>query len=621
MTGNYTIGYPKQLARAPIPADRGLASAPLVGTVDPPVIPTRPMNIYTITILISVVIYIIVGNVVGRKIKNLEEYFVAGRNAPTLLIVGTLVASFLSTNTFMGQAGFNYGFNSGLIVIPALLLIGYIYGAIFFGRYLRRSRKLTVVEYLSERFDSRRVQLVASITVIVGVGFYLIAVTQGVALILSNLTPLSYTQALVLAWISYTSFTLYSGSKGVILTDTMMFLLFSGITFIAMISLFNMHGGWLQAMEGLVKIEGKEGLMSWSGLAGPGQRWETPADYITWQVITMLAWSFVTAISPWQSSRYLMAKTEHVVLRSACIAAISIGIIQTMVFCAASIVNLSNPAIEPRDEVLIWAALNLLSPIVGALLLAGLVAAALSSASTFLSLIGFNLSNDVFRNDRGEDKAKLNFSRRCMLISGVVILVISLSIEQNIFWLSYFAGTMFASAWGVVALMSVWSSRITAAAAFWGIVAGFLGNVVPKILVLSDIISLPAYFDPIVLGTAASLITVILVSRRTTVTDREREFRLSLLATPAEEIDASATQRTLWFGYAVGLFGVATTIIMIIYYVMPYQRATAPAGADVAIDWFTGEAIAAYAWAVIFVPMSYLMVQTIRRGYLPPSAS
>lgn len=579
------------------------------------------MTIYTITILVSVVIYIIVGNVVGRKIKNLEEYFVAGRNAPTLLIVGTLVASFLSTNTFMGQAGFIYGFNGGMIVIPPLLLLGYLYGAIYFGRYLRRSRKLTVVEYFRHRFDSRRVQMVAGITVIIGVSFYLIAVTQGVALILDNLTPLTYTQALVLAWICYTSFTLYSGSKGVILTDTMMFLLFSGITVVAMFSLFNLHGGWLQSVENLVKIEGKETLLSFSGLAGPGQRWETPTDYIIWQTITMLAWSFVTAVSPWQSSRYLMAKTEHVVMRSACISAISIGVVQTMVFCAATVVNLSDPAIEPRDEVLIFAALNLLTPMVGALLLAGLVAAALSSASTFLSLIGFNISNDVVQNQQPDNRSRLRFSRTCMLVSSLVILVVSLTLEQNIFWLTYFAGTMFASAWGPVAIMSVWSKRITASAAFWGIIAGFFGNVIPKILVLSDVITLPAYFDPIVLGAVISLVTVIVISRRTTVTEKEREFRLSLLSTPAEEIDSRASKGTLWFGYLVGILGVGTTILMMVYYVFPYQRAIAPEGTDPALNWFSGEAIAAYAWTIVFVPMSYLMVRTIKNSYVPCSDS
>ena len=59
------------------------------------------MDIYTSSILISIVIYALVGNYAGRKVKHLEDYFVVGRQAPTLLIVGTLVASVLSTNAFL----------------------------------------------------------------------------------------------------------------------------------------------------------------------------------------------------------------------------------------------------------------------------------------------------------------------------------------------------------------------------------------------------------------------------------------------------------------------------------------------------------------------------------------
>jgi len=379
------------------------------------------MNIYTITILLSVIAYVIVGNYVGRKVKGLEDYFVVGRQAPVLLIVGTLVASFLSTNTFMGQAGFNYDKNAAILLAPAILLCGYIYGALFFGRYLRRSRALTVAEYFAKRFNSRRVQIVAGVTVIVGIGFYLIAVSQGVALVISNLTPLSYTVALIIAWLSYTSFTLYAGSRGVVITDTMMFMLFSVVTFLAMISILNVHGGWFASMESLVHLEGKEDLMAWHGTTGPNMQFETPTDFLIWFLIIMVAWSFVTAVSPWQSSRYLMAKDEQVVLRSACVAAISIGVIQGMVYAAAPVVNLSNAAIEPRDEVLVWAALNLMSPLVGALLLAGLVAAALSSASTFLSLIGFNLSHDLLHEKGTDNRSKLKFSRQMMLVAGILI--------------------------------------------------------------------------------------------------------------------------------------------------------------------------------------------------------
>ncbi|MCZ6671910.1 MAG: sodium:solute symporter family protein [Verrucomicrobia bacterium] len=574
------------------------------------------MNIYTITILISIIAYVAVGNYVGRKVKGLEDYFVVGRQAPSMLIVGTLVASFLSTNTFMGDAGFNYDFNAGRILLPTLFLIGYIYGAIYFGRFLRRSRAITVAEYFAQRFDSRRVQLMAGITIIVGIGFYLIAVTQGVALILSILTPLSYTQAIFVAWISYTSFTLYSGSRGVVITDTMMFLLFTVVSFLAMISIFETHGGWLAAMEGLVHLEQKPNLMAWHGMSGPGQRWETPADYLIWTIIISVGWSFVTAISPWQSSRYLMAKNEQVVLRSAAVAAISIAVIQTVVFAAAATVNLSNTAIEPKEQVLVWAALNILSPLVGALVLAGLVAAGLSSASTFLSLVGFNLSNDIFQLKSTEDKAKLKFSRQMMLLVSVIALVVCLSIEQNIFWITYFAGTLFASAWGPVALMSVWSDRITASATFWGILSGFLGNTVPKLLSTMGLIELPVYLDPILVGGVISLVVVLVVSSNTNVTENERRYRLSLLEVPAEELNAAEAKKTLWYAYALAAFGLAMTVIMLIFYVAPYQKALHVEGTGFSFDWLSGEAWAAYFWAITFVPLALLMHRCLRRDYI-----
>ena len=66
------------------------------------------MNIYAIGLLISILVYLVVGNYAGRRVKHLEDYFVAGRKAPTLLIVGTLVASLMSTNAFMGETGLAY---------------------------------------------------------------------------------------------------------------------------------------------------------------------------------------------------------------------------------------------------------------------------------------------------------------------------------------------------------------------------------------------------------------------------------------------------------------------------------------------------------------------------------
>jgi sodium/pantothenate symporter len=55
------------------------------------------MDIFTLTIVISLVLFVVIGNYAGKNVKNLDDYFVAGRRAPTILIVGTLVASVMSS--------------------------------------------------------------------------------------------------------------------------------------------------------------------------------------------------------------------------------------------------------------------------------------------------------------------------------------------------------------------------------------------------------------------------------------------------------------------------------------------------------------------------------------------
>ena len=177
------------------------------------------MDIYSGAILISLIIYIAVGNYAGRRVKKLDDYFVAGRRAPTLLIVGTLVASVLSTNIFLGETGFVYEGQAGPYLLwPPIAAMGYIFGALLFGRYLRRSCAITVADYFGQRFNSQRVQTAAGVTIIFGLGGYLLAVTQGAAFLLTHITDFTFTQGLLISWVSYTAFTMYSGTRGVILT-------------------------------------------------------------------------------------------------------------------------------------------------------------------------------------------------------------------------------------------------------------------------------------------------------------------------------------------------------------------------------------------------------------------
>lgn len=539
------------------------------------------MSSFLAGMIISILVYLAVGWYAGRKVKHLDDYYVAGRNAPTLLIVGTLVASFLSTNAFMGEVGMSYRGHAPLIVImTGVNCLGYIVGALYFGRYLRRSRALTVPEFFGQRFRSRRLQAFAGLTIVIGLTGYLLAVTWGVALVMTEVTGISATAAIFVAWFGYTGFTLYSGSRGVILTDTIMFLLFTSVAMLALFYIVQAGGGWFASLEQLAIYGDKPGIISWHGVVGPESNWQTPADGLIWALILGVAWGVVVAVSPWQSSRYLMARSEHVVVRSACGASIAMFLLYLATSFGAAAVNLSKPDIDPPESTLIWVAMNLMPTIAGAVLVSGILAAGLSSASTFLSLVGFSASNDIFRHS-DDPRKQLRSTRFTMVAIGLIVIVLALAVPRNIFWITYFAGPVFASSWGIVAFMSVWSKRITEAGAFWGMVTGFLGNIATNLLSLLGGVELPVYLDPILTGAVISFLTVITVSGTGAVSIEEHEFRERLHKTPERELDPREVARTLVWPKAMLAVGVLVMAVLVIFYARPYQDAIAARGPGV----------------------------------------
>lgn len=50
------------------------------------------MNVYFMGMCISMVIFVLIGVFVSRGVKDANDYYVAGRRAPVLLITGSLIA-------------------------------------------------------------------------------------------------------------------------------------------------------------------------------------------------------------------------------------------------------------------------------------------------------------------------------------------------------------------------------------------------------------------------------------------------------------------------------------------------------------------------------------------------
>ncbi|MFM9369951.1 sodium:solute symporter [Streptomyces sp. Da 82-17] len=528
-------------------------------------------------VLGSFVLYLVIGVVVGRRVKDRSDYYVAGRNAPTLLVAGTLVASFLSTVSFMGEVGFAYdGFPVVMLIVTVLNICGYVVGVLGFGRYLRRSEALTVPEYFGRRFDSRAVQSAAGVMVVLGIGLYLVAVTQGLALVLAQLLGWETWTAVVVVWLAYTAFTFLSGSKGILVNDTIMFFVFMVAGVVGMSWVVVRAGGPAAALDKLQALPGKPDGLSWHGVTGEAASLGSPGQVLVWAIATGLAWMAVVAVSPWQSSRYLMARDEHVSLRSAFIAMGTVGVLYVFLMFGAYTINLFNPDIEPSEVAFIWAAQHVLPPVLGVVVVTGIVAAGLSSASAFLALIGFSAAYDVRprrpdgADDGGESEERaLRRSRQVMLATALVVLLITLVTPPAVLEIGYFAATLFAAAWGPLAFWSVRSAELSARGALAGMIAGFLGVTAASLLTDVAGVRLPVWADPVFLGVLLSVAATWLADRGAHPTPEARAFRARLLTTPATDRDPrklAATRRTATTTTAAFA---AAGLALLVYYGIP----------------------------------------------------
>lgn len=525
------------------------------------------MNIYAVGVVLSIISYIVVGNYAGKKVKNIDDYYVSGRNAPTLLIAGTLFASMLSTNGFMGDTGWTYtGYITAMIMINALCAAGYIFGPMYFGRYIRRMKVLTMPQFFGDRFDSVRVRRIAGITTIISMTAYLLAVLQGTTLLMQELTGYSFLTTLLISWVCFTSFTFYSGSRGVVLTDTLMFLVFIGATILAAPAIFQAAGGINNLVPNLLaNPDAPKDLLKFHGNLGEG----SVMDAMGYMITIGLVWLITVAVSPWQASRNLMAKSEHVTFRSGVIAAICTTLFLTLLYLMAiSLLNV-NPNIEPTEKVMIWAAFNVMPNLIGVLVLTGIMAAGLSSASTFLSVLGFSATNDIWKFKFKSESNKLWTSRYIMLGISLLALVLAYYNPPAIRVISWFASTIIAASWGPVALAAVWSNKITERGAFYGMLFGFLGQIGAESLVRFADVSLTGMFHPFFIGVYLNFLAIYLGSRGQVRTAKEISYQKQMHQMPASELVAADYKRDKLYAKILMASGILVSVLMISFWVLP----------------------------------------------------
>src|SRR5690625_3934066 len=133
------------------------------------------------------ILYVVIGLIVTRFVRDQDDFYVMGERGSTLLIVGTLSATSVSSVTLMGIAGQAYA--EGPLVLTTLgsfgAWLGTMISVLYVGRKMKAMRLQTVPEFFEKRFNSAPVSIVVTIIMIIGLLGYGIVDFIGAGLILS----------------------------------------------------------------------------------------------------------------------------------------------------------------------------------------------------------------------------------------------------------------------------------------------------------------------------------------------------------------------------------------------------------------------------------------------------
>ncbi len=127
---------------------------------------------------------------------------------------------------------------------------------------------------------------------------------------------------------------------------------------------------------------------------------------------------------------------------------------------------------------------------------------------------------------------------------------------------------------------------------------------------------MPEYY-PAVIGTVVSIVVIAVVSARGKVSREEKTYRMRLHRTPASEIDRVKTIKTLFAPLGLIVYGCVMPVLLLQYYVIPYQIGTGEILPDGSLNWNTPEALISLSALFLHVPLALLAMKVIWGRYSP----
>ncbi|MDX6152555.1 sodium:solute symporter family protein [Marinococcus sp. PL1-022] len=470
-----------------------------------------------VTIFVLVLLlYVVVGALISRRVKNSDDFYTMGGRGSTVLIVGTLAATYLSAATLLGIAGQSYA--EGPLVIAALgsfgAWIGTLLAVVYVGRKMKALKCKTMPDFFDKRFNSKWVSVIAIIIMIVGLIGYGVIQFIGAGLVLSEITGINFQVLIMLFTVALIAFTAFGGMYGVVVTDTLMFFTMLAISVIIAPLIIGQAG--FEQMRGLA-----ETLPNYWTIGGTEER------SIGWSISQFLVWILFFTCMPALVSRVFPAKNDFVILKAAIIGVFFAPFMQLTVFIAAGGMQVLEPNITPTDNAMIVGFMEYTPPAIAGIGLAALMASIMSTASTLFVLVGFALSRDLYERlfeKKLNEKQSLNAARIGQLIVAVVICAIAIAQPSAIYWISIYAGSIFAVGWLPTIVASFEWKKMNSKAASISMVSGTASFIVFGELIRAGVMTLPTGIDELMLALVVSVVSLIITALLTKPNTHELNY-------------------------------------------------------------------------------------------------
>jgi Na+/proline symporter len=177
--------------------------------------------IIAISVLVYAIVMVLIGVYAARKVKNSEDYVLAGRSLPFYMALSTVFATWFGSESILGAgSSFAEGGFSNVLEDPFGAGLCLIIAGIFFNRKLYRLQFLTIGDYFKSRYNVLIALFLSSVIVVSYFG-WVAAQFLALGVVLHTIIPaFSITTWMIISAIVVTGYTILGGMISVALHDT-----------------------------------------------------------------------------------------------------------------------------------------------------------------------------------------------------------------------------------------------------------------------------------------------------------------------------------------------------------------------------------------------------------------